>query len=154
MVPSPTRYPLHSEAVAMTSFDLSQLSSAESAEQGAVMEVRHPETGEVLMSDGAPVTITLAGEDSSTYRRALHAAQNRRFGRGNLAKIKAEELHNDNLDMLAACTLAWSNIAYEGSDLPCSRHNALRLYKDDGFRWLVEQVDAFVKDRSHFLPKS
>lgn len=139
----------------MSSFDLSKLSSAESAEQGAVMEVRHPETGEPLMAeDGSPVTITLAGEDSSAYRRALHASQNRRFQRGNLAKIKAEELHNDNLEILAACTLAWSNLAYAGEELPCTKHNALRLYRDEGFRWLVEQVDAFVKDRSHFLPKS
>ena len=137
------------------SFDLSKLDTADEAEQGTTMDVRHPLTGEVLLTpEGTPVTITLLAEDSTSYRRAQHRAQNRRFSKGSLNKLKAEELENDQLEIYAAVTRAWSGLAFGEEDLPCTRSNALALYRREGFKWLVDQIADFVKDRANFLPSS
>lgn len=136
-----------------SSFDLAALDGAATAEEGAVLELRHPNSGELIFTpDGKPVTIRLAGEDSFLYRRAQHTAQNRRFSRGALTKLRAEELENDQVEIYAACTLAWTGIALDGQDLPCTRQNALMVYKR--FRWVVDQVADFIRDRANFLRSS
>ena len=53
--------------------DLSQLDTAEVT---AVMEVRHPVSGEPLLTeDDQPITITLRSADSDEYETAMHDAQ-------------------------------------------------------------------------------
>src|SRR5678815_2274019 len=84
--------------------------------------------------------------------RDRHSAQNRRFSRGALSKVRAEELDNDLLEIYAACTLGWYGIAVDGVDLPCNKQNALLVYKR--FRWVVDQVADFIRDRANFLRSS
>lgn len=134
------------------SFDLTVLDTGNAAEEGATLELRHPQTGELLLDNGEPVTIRLAGEDSPQYRRAQHAAQNRRLQRGNMAKLKAEELESDTLEIYAACTLSWHGIALDGVELPCNKSNALMLYRRPGLKWIADQVSDFIRDRANFLP--
>jgi len=136
--------------------DLSSLDASVVSETGSIMELRHPSSGEVLQYDAVegqkPVTLTLAGEDSEAYRRATHKSQNRRFAKGNISKIKAEELENDMVELHAACTLAWSGIVVDGQELNCTKANAMMLYRR--FRWIADQVSDFIRDRSNFLPPS
>lgn len=134
-------------------YDLGVLDPSKLADQGVVMEVRHPDTGAVLLDPDTdqPLTITLAGEDSARHRRAQHLISNRRLKQG-ISKIKVEELEASQLELLAECTLAWSGIGLDGETLTCSRSNALRVYERT--RWLADQVSDFIKDRSHFLPPS
>jgi hypothetical protein len=136
-------------------FNLSSLDTTAVAESGAVMKVRNFATGEVLMTeDKKPVTIVLAGEDSERFKKADLANRNRRIDRMQVgvrgAKASAAELDSDNLEMLVAVTIGWSNIAIDGDDeLPFSHDNARVLYTK--LPWLREQAQAFVLDRTNFL---
>lgn len=139
------------------SLDLTQLDTVSAADDGAVMEVLHPVSGAVLtQADGNPVTIVLAGEDSELFRRADRAARNRRLKSqqaGRRVQISAEELENDSLELLVACTIKWQGIGLgDQSDLPFSAGNARMLYKR--LPWLKEQAVGFIGDRANFLMRS
>jgi len=66
--------------------------------------------------------------------------------------ITADELDNDSLDLLAACTLGWSGFVVDGSELECNTENARRLYRQ--FPWLREQAQQYIDDRANFLKTS
>jgi hypothetical protein len=139
----------------MIVLDLSTLDTAKAAEQGSTLEVKHPTTGRVLADgDGRAVTLTLAGADSQRARKAERFALNRRLRQGSRrgVGVTADELDDDALDLLSACTLAWSGFAVDGAELECNPENARRLYRQ--FPWLREQAQAFVDDRSNFLRAS
>lgn len=137
-------------------FDLSALDTVQAAEAGAPMEVKHPATGEVLSNgDGRAVTVVLAGEDSERARRARRAVLNRRLRqqrRRRDGEVTAEELEQDEFEVLAACTISWSGFELGGRDLACNPENAKQLYLQ--FPWLQEQADAFRRDRANFLKAS
>jgi hypothetical protein len=132
--------------------DLKTLDITEAANAGQVMEVLHPATNQPLEDDeGEPVLITLAGIDSEVFRKAQRAATNRRLAVKGRTKITADELEQDALEALVACTLDWSGIAIGGEVLECTKANVRKVYTE--FRWLREQVDEFVGDRAGFLKK-
>jgi hypothetical protein len=131
----------------MATLDLSDVSGA-----GAVMEVRHPVTNEVMMVGDKPLTITLAGTDSAIYRKTEHAVSDRRLAKGPFAKTKTQEYESAVTEIFAACTLAWQGISLDGEELPCTRQNAVRLYTR--LRWLNDQVAEFIKDRTNFFSGS
>lgn len=129
--------------------DLLKIDTTPAANEGAVMEVRHPTTGEVLLDNGEAVTITLLGTDSDAFEKINDAAVNRRLkGTGRLVPL-AEEQRVIAIEMLAGCTLAWKGIGVEdGKNLEFSRPNAKLVYTK--FKWLRDQVDKFVGDRTNF----
>lgn len=133
--------------------DLANLDTTKLSEDGATLEVRHPSTGAILSNgDGRAVTIVLAGMDSNRARKSERQATNRRLkasGRGRGLGLTGDDLDNDALDLLAACTLAWSGFDLEGQPLECNPDNARKLYRQ--FPWLREQAQQFVEDRSNFL---
>jgi hypothetical protein len=136
--------------------DLASLDTTKAAEEGALLEVRHPTTGVVLANgDGRAVTLTLAGMDSARARKAERQATNRRLkqsGRGRSLGVTGDDLDNDALDLLAACTMAWSGFELDGQQIECSAENARRLYRQ--FPWLREQAQQFMDDRGNFLRAS
>jgi len=146
--------------------DLTQLDTSKTAETGVAVALRHPVTHVPL-----GVRIQVAGVDSDTYRSHIRRQQNRRMeqakrSRGQIS-ISAEELENDALDLLVACTKGWeSDIEEHGEKktvsaipcgeqglLPCTPENVRKVYANPGFAWLREQVDAEIGDRSNFLGK-
>lgn len=136
-------------------FDLSQLDTKSSAEEGSVMEVRHPTTQATLTDDsGAPITIRLAGSDSDRAQRMQRANLNRRLKTGGRrsAMVTAEELDVERLELLVACTLEWSGVALQGQEIECNAINARRVYSE--VPWLREQAEDFVNDRANFLKAS
>lgn len=126
--------------------DLNQLNTAQIANQGAIMTVRHPDTNEPLA-----MTITLLGADSKAFRFARNLAINRRLKSNARLLPTAEETDATSVEMLADCTVAWTGIELEGKPLDCTRENAVLLYSNPGLGWLREQVDRFVGDRANFL---
>jgi hypothetical protein len=124
-------------------------------ETGVAMELRHPESGEVVMNGKGPVTISLVGEDAEVYRQALHEQLNRRFNVRNkrgAAPVTAEQLETDAVDLLVTATVGWSGIVFDGAELPCTPENARMVYGK--LRWLRGQVESFIQDRSNFFEKS
>lgn len=134
-------------------FNLASLDTAPVAEAGAVMSVLHPVSGAVILSNGKPVTIILAGEDSERFRRADIANRNRRLARqqqGRPGRVSVQELESDNLEILVAVTIGWSGLSIDDDgELPFSPDNARALYTK--LPWLREQAQAFVLDRANFL---
>jgi hypothetical protein len=137
--------------------DLSLFSTKERSEEGAVLTVLDPTSGEPLSDDnGKSVTITLSGVDGAKYRECQNKIQNRRLksiGRGKTKlELDAAELEKEGLELLASCTLGWSGIVWKGSELPFTVENAKMLYGELG--WLREQVDSFIGERQNFFPKA
>lgn len=146
--------------------DLMNLDLSKGAEAGAAVELRHPVSREPL-----GVRVFVVGTDSETYRSQIRRQQNRRMEQARRSRgalnISAEELENDALDLLVACTKGWESDIEEhgekktvaaipfGSEglLPCTPENVRRIYSHPGFAWLREQVDAEIGDRSNFLQK-
>lgn len=135
--------------------DLSALSTKQLSEEGAVLELSNPKTGDPLVnSDGSPVTVTLTGVDGLKYREFQRKIQNRRMkqiGRTGKAKLDfdAVEMEKEALELLANCTLGWSGIEWKGSALQFSVENAMMLYGE--LPWLKDQVDLFIGDRQNFF---
>ena len=128
------------------SFDFTKLDFATKAEEGAVMQVKNPLTGEAL---GA--TITLIGTDSKAFRDLA-----KQRATAALKRTK-EELENYDSDdemslMLSKCTLAWSGVEEGVEAVEFSQENALMMYRK--YRWLRDQVDQFIGDRANFLPSA
>jgi hypothetical protein len=133
--------------------DLLDINLEEKANEGGVLELEHPVTGEPLLHDGQPMTITLAGIDSAAYRNKHRQIQNRRLQR--MARGRKPDLSNadaEACELLAACTISWSGIVKGGEALECSEQAARELYEEHD--WIREQVDVFVGDRANFFPSA
>lgn len=123
--------------------DLAQLDTAALAEEGAVLKLCHPTTGEEL-----DITITLVGMDSSTYRKA-EARLTEKYRRQRGKTRGPEDYRRDAAETAAACTVGWQNVQVDGEDVLCTRENSKALYLR--FPWMYEQVQAFIGDRQSFL---
>lgn len=136
--------------------DLASLDTVSAAESGAVLELRHPTTAEVLAgASGRAITIRLAGQDSERYRKADRQAANRRL---NVAPgqrrvtLTAEGMESDATALMVACVIGWDGVQLDGQSLDCTPDNARLLFKR--LPWVLEQVRAFVEDRGNFLKAS
>lgn len=134
--------------------DLAALDLSNKSSQSATLQLEHPVTGEELTivspttGEETPVTITLVGMDSETYRHAQNAVANRRIN-GRRKKISVEELNRESIEILARCTLGWQGIVVDGQELAPDVENAVKLYTR--FPWIKEQADAFASDRANYL---
>lgn len=136
--------------------DLARYDTKALADEGVVMYVRHPGTGEPLLDkDDAPVTITLAGVDSDRFRDVVRSQTKRRLNGGSAAGAPKPDAEAEAIELLVKCTLAWSGIGL-GSDreLECTPENVRAIYSDPRVPWLRQQVDRFIADRANFLKAS
>lgn len=119
------------------------------AEEGAVMEVVHPDTEEVI--DG--MTVTLLGQDSSVFKNLKRKKQNAmlaRMSKGKkAAQLDADTLEKDALDEIIALTVDWKGFELDGKKLPFNEDNARMVY--EGWDWLLQQAQEFVANRSNFF---
>lgn len=129
--------------------DLASIDTKDTANQGAVLELRGPDESALRKEDGSPITITLLGKDSDVFIKATNANTNRILKQGGRAKITAEGSRADGIAVLARCTVDWDGIKVEGEELACTYENAVKLY--DRFGFIREQVDEFIGDRANFL---
>ena len=117
------------------------------------VELLHPATGEVLLNDdGTPMTITVHGPYSSTYKAVSHAQQNKRLMKaqrtGGKLNLSAEEIEASSLDLLVKCTEGWS-LTLDKEPEEFSQDKARQVYLDHP--WVREQVDAVFGDTRAFL---
>lgn len=112
----------------------------------AVMTAEGPGRSPIAQADGRPITITLRSRDSEAYRAAAHASADA-YLRGSRPR-RADFLEADQIDLLAACTVEWDGVAFEGQIQPCTPENARKLYRMAPF--LRDQVDAFIHNRANF----
>lgn len=101
--------------------------------------------------DGTPTgaTVTVAGRYSPTARAATFALADRTQDIPN--PDSAEAFDGKMLDLLAACTVSWTEIVEDGVALECTASEAKRLYL--AYPWLRDQVQtAFVQTADFFGP--
>lgn len=131
--------------------DLSKLNTATISEEGAELDVLHP-----VENTPIGVKIVLAGRDSDRFQKFVRRQTNKRTAKwrpGQKLTFTAEEQELEKVELLVACTISWKGVSMNGKELPCTPENARALYSNPGYSWLVEQIDEFVGDREHFLPK-
>lgn len=130
--------------------DLSTLDTAAGGEAGAVMELRHPVTKEVLThEDGRPQTIRIAGYDSPRWRKANREQIDQRIenGRKKIVETQADS-ERYAIDLLVAATLGW-DIFLDGEVPAFTPAAAHKFYSR--FIWVREQVDNFAANRANFI---
>ncbi|AGN30433.1 hypothetical protein SXAG_00152 [Synechococcus phage S-CBS4] len=119
------------------------------AEEGAVMEVLHPDTEEVIEG----MTVTLLGQDSSVFKNLKRRKQNAmltRMSKGKKAvSMDADTLERDALDEVVALTVDWKGFELDGKKLPFNDENARMVYSE--YEWLMQQAQEFVANRSNFF---
>lgn len=132
------------------SFDLSNLALKDTT----TLHLLHPVTQDKLYADDEekkPVTIELYGTSSKQYRNATNAMQNRQLARQRKKEsIKADELREEAVKLLVACSASATNLAIDGEEVG-NEASFRKLYSDPRFSWVKDQVDEALGDVSRFL---
>lgn len=119
------------------------------ADEGALMQVRHPETEEAIEG----MTIILLGQDSAVYRKIQLAKQQAALSRISKGKkavdLDAEKLAEDSIDDLVKLTVDWEGFTLDGKALDATPENVRMVYSE--WNWIKEQAQEFVADRANFF---
>lgn len=131
--------------------DLAKLDLTAHANNGAVLDVLHPISGERLKdSDNNNVTITLLGSDSTQMRTAMSARAKQQLNSKKPNQITTiDEAEQASSELLASVVVAWNGIEENGVVLECNPSNVVGVLKK--YSWLRLQIDQFVSDRSNFF---
>lgn len=137
--------------------DLASLDTVKKSSSGTFMPIKHPVTDEVVMDEATkkPVAICLRGLDSPEYAAAQFRMADRRIskavkkGRVDANAMRAEDVYNEQLDLLLDCTVGWEGVQLDGVTLEYNRDNARKLYLRLPF--LREQAQTFIENRANFL---
>lgn len=133
-----------------TTIDLSKIDTIAGANAGFDVQIYHPGTNEDL-----GITIKVLGKDSDEFRKISQAQSKKRMAKISKAgfrnsNVPLEEIERDGLELMAACTKAWTGVVIDGKALECNAVNAIELY--ERFPWIREQVDLAIGDRANFIP--
>jgi hypothetical protein len=128
--------------------NLASVNTAEKANQGVEMEIEHPGTGE-----GTGGFLTICGEDSEQHAKAMNILSRKRM-KAQRKTGRVEVIHDDIQDGMVTlavnCVIGWRGILEDGVEVPFNRANLRRILTT--YKFVLEQVNAFIGDRSNFLP--
>ncbi len=110
--------------------------------------------GETLAgTDGQPVTLQIISVDDPRYlktQRRIIDEQLTKSKRKRGAQMNAAELARQNVRLVAAAVVGWSNnFVVSGEPFAYSAENAERMMEDWPF--IREQVDEAINDRARFF---
>ena len=134
--------------------DLAGLDTVAGANAGFDVMLFHPATREDL-----GIVFTVFGKDSDRFQEVARTQQKRRLNkmskggfRSATGSLSPEEMEQESIDLLAACTIGWSdNFVINGGPVQFSIEAARRIYKQ--FPWIKEQIDDAMGDRSNFIKR-
>jgi hypothetical protein len=128
-------------------------SVAEREDEGVVIQLKDV-TGEPQYFGDAenskPVTMTVAGTYSPTYRKAV-AANRDKWLRQRSREMDGDQMDKQSLRTAAACIKGWDGLFSGGAPVPCTKDNVVALL--DEAPWIREQVEAAMTDHASFFPK-
>ena len=131
--------------------DIADFDTVTASEQGSVMEVRNPKTGEVMRhDDGRPFTITYLGKDSESFRNLARTQSDRRISNNMRTRspVLTAVIEKDDIELIIAVTLQWDIVL--GGKIPPSNSKEYRAAYMK-YPWLKEQGDEFVGVRANFI---
>lgn len=147
--------------------DLASIDTVAGSNAGFDVQLYNPGTNVDL-----GITIRVLGKDSDEFQKVSRTQSRKRTakmtkgGFRNVASMASiEEIEQDGLELLAACTIGWHRIdtddtgkvsgavkdtlLIDGNEIPFSVANALMVY--ERFPWIKEQVDIAIGDRANFI---
>ena len=114
-----------------------------------VVELTHPNTGDVLKNDDdTPMTITVLAPHSKEYKKLQHAQISKRLKRAQKSKsqeVDYSDIEEATLEVLSKATKAW-DITFGGEKPKLTVAKAKELYED--VFWIKDQIEEEV---SHSL---
>ena len=117
-----------------------------SANETATLDLVHPIEKTVLTKDdGDPMSITLYGAETNTYKKKMYELRRRYLMNKDASFEDGEEFA---LEMLVAVTADW-DIQLDGKLPKCNEKAVRDLYIAQP--WIRDQVDVFVHERANFL---
>lgn len=142
---------------------LSALNTGENANKGRAIDLLHPATQ-------VPIGIRffVLGSDSKEFKRITRKQQaemleKQKKTRRGVYMPTPEEREQNELELLTAMTIGWEEVAADGTVrgeielndgefVPFTPEAVKKIYSDNGFSWIREQIDSEIGDRSDFLP--
>jgi hypothetical protein len=131
--------------------DLSSIDTVKGSNEGFDVRIYHPGTNEDM-----DITIRVLGKDSDEFQKVSRAQSKKRMAkmtkggfRNPNTAVPVEEVEQDGIQLLAACTKGWSGVIVEGKEVPFSTDNAVMIY--ERFPWIKEQIDTAIGDRANFI---
>lgn len=138
--------------------DLADLNLVTAASRPTRTELEHPATGKPLLDEqGDPYYIEHLGDDAPEVRKIDRRQNDRRSERirkNKDAGLDTETLEQEAAERLAAATVSWYLPPLKGETLPFTHKNAMRVYTDDAFAWIPEQMGRSMKDRKRFFDEA
>lgn len=136
----------------MPTFDLGIPDTKAAAERGIDVPITDPANpGQPLNNAvGEPLVITILGGDAEKVRNRDRKTLDRVLE--NIRKRKdqggAKETEQEQIDRLAAATVAWTFKTPDGVAVPCTEPNAKAIYGDPRYPYLIEQLQQKIDDRA------
>ncbi len=129
-------------------FNLSKAKEVSAREErGTVVHLKDETGAKLYTDDNAPVTMTVVGSYSATYRRASDAARDAALqSRRNM--MEGDKLDSRALGIQAACVKAWEGIESDGVPVPLTLENVTAVLEQAP--WIRDQVDAAITDHASF----
>jgi hypothetical protein len=135
------------------SFDLSKNNFAEVAEAGYEFELKLPGTGE-----GTGAFITVRGDQSKTVKAYARKKYSEFKLKEQQAKRRGKEVEDITLDEAEELAIEsavirvidWKGIAENGKDVPFTKENAERIFKEHS--WIREAVTEEAGQLLNFRP--
>lgn len=136
----------------MSGFDLQAEKAAAVAEdEGTVVHIEDRAGNPMYWGEkeDKPVTITVAGRYSTTYRRVEAEIRKRPF---KAKKLTLDKFDREQVEKVAACTLAWAGFFDGKRPFELSRANAEALYM--ACPWVLDQLTEAMEEPARFSPNS
>lgn len=127
------------------------LNSIGKVQDTATIEIRNPETGKPIAGPAdKPMSVTLYGPFSSTYKMTMRAQQRARMESG-AGEMTLEDVEAEQTELLIACITDW-NVALDGDEpLPCTPENIRAVLTE--FPWVTLQLLNAHGSIARFLDK-
>ena len=137
-------------------FDIACLDTYTRSQSGTDMTVTNPRSNApMLRDDGSPVTITLHGRASDQYREKQREIQQGRADRAARGiATNSDEIAQEDVAILIACTVTWNIDEMDGKPFPASPDNIRLLWSDHRFMGLRDRAIRHILDDGNFLPVS
>jgi hypothetical protein len=130
--------------------DSGEESIADREERGAVIHIRNAR-GEKMNNAGKPVTMSVKGTYSHTYRR-LSTGQRDQMLRTRRSSLTGEILDQKDLDLVAGCVFAWDGFKKGGQPIPLSKAAVIQVFQR--FPYVYDQIREEMGARENFFEKS
>jgi hypothetical protein len=127
--------------------DLKQLDTKQRSNEGVMMDIVYPGSGEAT-----GVRIRVAGIDSDRFNEFARQRSKQAVQHAASGGKKEEDSEDYAVDLLAACTIDWEGVEYDGQELECTRENAKWVYTE--FPAIRRQVNRFIMQERNFLSLS